>query len=58
MYLMCMQKYAVDVALWGHHHSYQRTCAVYQQKCRSDGHAPVHVVIGMAGRELATDLIP
>ena len=55
---MILQKFAVDVALWGHHHSYQRTCPVYRQKCRSDGKAPVHVVIGMAGRELAIDLIP
>ena len=55
---MILQKFAVDVALWGHHHSYQRTCPVYRQKCCSNGKAPVHVVIGMAGRELAIDLIP
>jgi hypothetical protein len=30
-------KYKVDLALWGHHHSYQRTCPVYESKCRSKG---------------------
>ena len=40
--------------LWGHHHSYQRTCPVYNETCM-DG-APVHVIIGMAGRELTQDL--
>lgn len=41
----------VDLCLWGHHHSYQRSCAVYKEKCippNPDGSnaAPVHVVIG------------
>jgi len=26
-------KYRVDVVLWGHHHSYQRTCYVINQTC-------------------------
>ena len=56
--LWFVQKYSVDLALWAHHHSYQRTCPVYQEVCVSNGAAPVHVVIGMAGRELAIDLIP
>ena len=42
--------------MWAHHHSYQRTCAVYREEC-VDG-APIHTVIGMGGRELSTDLIP
>ncbi|CAM9562615.1 unnamed protein product [Choristocarpus tenellus] len=24
----------VDLAVWGHHHSYQRTCKVYAEECR------------------------
>ena len=49
-----MQKYKVDLALWGHHHSYQRTCPVYQEKC-TDG-APIHIVIGMGGQGLSTNV--
>lgn len=48
------QKYKVDLALWGHHHSYQRTCPVYALKCTPG--APVHVVIGMAGQGLSHNL--
>ena len=44
------QEYKVDLSFWGHHHSYQRTCAVYQGKCTPG--ATVHIVIGMAGRTL------
>jgi len=47
-------KYKVDLALWGHHHSYQRSCPVYQQKCTDK--APVHVVIGMAGMGLSQNI--
>ncbi|KAL8055790.1 hypothetical protein ABFX02_04G078800 [Erythranthe guttata] len=54
----------VDLALFGHVHNYERTCAVYKQECKAmptkDGNgidtydnsnytAPVHAVIGMAG---------
>ncbi|KAJ4971668.1 hypothetical protein NE237_004767 [Protea cynaroides] len=54
----------VDLALWGHVHNYERTCAVYQNSCKSmpmkdangintynntNYSAPVHAVIGMAG---------
>ncbi|KAL3814765.1 hypothetical protein ACJIZ3_016033 [Penstemon smallii] len=57
----------VDLALYGHVHNYERTCAVYQQECKampvkdSNGMdtydntnytAPVHAVIGMAGFKL------
>ncbi|KAK4419782.1 putative inactive purple acid phosphatase 27 [Sesamum alatum] len=54
----------VDLALFGHVHNYERTCAVYQQECKAmptkdqngvdtydntNYSAPVHVVVGMAG---------
>ncbi|KAK9128891.1 hypothetical protein Syun_017688 [Stephania yunnanensis] len=57
----------VDLALWGHVHNYERTCAVYQNECKalptkdangidtynnSNYSAPVHAVIGMAGFKL------
>ncbi|XP_043692991.1 probable inactive purple acid phosphatase 27 [Telopea speciosissima] len=56
--------YKVDLALWGHVHNYERTCAVYQNNCKAmptkdangtdtfdntNYSAPVHAVIGMAG---------
>ncbi|KAF3632750.1 hypothetical protein FXO38_26006 [Capsicum annuum] len=57
----------VDLALWGHVHNYERTCAVYQEECKTlptkdasgidtydntNYSAPVHAVIGMAGFSL------
>ena len=39
--------YRVDLAIYGHYHSYQRTCAVYNQSCVEDG--IVHIVVGTAG---------
>ncbi|CAK9192348.1 unnamed protein product [Sphagnum jensenii] len=53
----------VDLAVWGHVHNYERTCAVYQSKCLGNPTntsgidtynntvytAPVHAVIGTAG---------
>jgi hypothetical protein len=53
----------VDLAVWGHVHNYERTCAVYKSKClafpsnvngvdtynNTNYKAPVHAVIGMAG---------
>lgn len=54
----------VDLVLFGHVHNYERTCSIYQSKCkampRKDANgvdtydnrnysAPVHAVIGMAG---------
>ena len=49
-------KYRVNLALWGHNHSYQRTCPVYNMTCGSSRQYPVHVVIGMAGFELSHDM--
>ena len=54
----------VDLCLWGHHHSYQRTCPVANVTCVDEGgakapataHAPVHAVIGMAGFDLSRTL--
>jgi acid phosphatase type 7 len=50
-----LHKHKVDVAFYGHHHSYQRTCPVFHKKCRHDKHghrdAPVHVCIGNAGAD-------
>eukprot|EP00698_Gefionella_okellyi_P020824 TRINITY_DN6617_c0_g1_i1.p1 TRINITY_DN6617_c0_g1~~TRINITY_DN6617_c0_g1_i1.p1 ORF type:complete len:564 (+),score=100.33 TRINITY_DN6617_c0_g1_i1:99-1694(+) len=56
-------KYNVNLAFWAHHHSYQRTCPVYKLKCmpaNADGSnsAPVHVVVGMAGKPLSTNIEP
>lgn len=54
----------VDLVLFGHVHNYERTCSVYQNKCKAipikdqkgvdtydnrNYSAPVHAVIGMAG---------
>jgi len=49
-------KYEVDLAFWGHHHSYQRTCPVNNEVCGSN--LPIHVVIGMAGHDLSQNLLP
>ncbi|KAB1228219.1 putative inactive purple acid phosphatase 27 [Morella rubra] len=57
-------QYQVDLALFGHVHNYERTCAVYQGQClalptkdangvdtydNSNYNAPVQAIIGMAG---------
>lgn len=47
-------KYKVDLALWGHVHKYERTCAIKNFVCvnsTSGWVAPVHVVIGMGGQD-------
>ncbi|KAJ4798043.1 Purple acid phosphatase [Rhynchospora pubera] len=60
-------KYKVDLALFGHVHNYERSCAVYQQQCKgmptkdasgidtynnNNYTAPIQVVVGMAGFSL------
>ncbi|CAN0414552.1 unnamed protein product, partial [Ectocarpus sp. 13 AM-2016] len=59
-------EHQVDLAVYGHHHSYQRTCRVANETClgpssrsyssqyqeHEDYTAPVHVVMGMAGMGL------
>ncbi|CAM9954384.1 unnamed protein product [Hapterophycus canaliculatus] len=58
----------VDLALYGHHHSYQRTCKVANEVClgmssddpavQNQGYrAPVHVVLGMAGMGLSQNMV-
>jgi len=44
-------KYSVDLALWGHNHSYQRMCQIAYGSC-SQSEGTVHVVIGMGGHTL------
>lgn len=41
-------KYKVDIALWGHFHTYERFCEVADTKCVSEGGVQ-HLLIGMAG---------
>lgn len=55
-------QYQVDLAFWGHHHSYQRMCHVYESACvPSNGgkyRAPRHFVIGSAGAEFSQNILP
>ena len=55
--------YGVDLAVWGHDHSYERTYPVFQEEPLSnftssavepyrDPGAPIHVVVGTAGRSI------
>ncbi|XP_065649477.1 uncharacterized protein LOC100198144 [Hydra vulgaris] len=46
--------YKVDLALWAHYHSYERTCKVYKNKCQDDG--VTHLVIGSAGKSTDPDV--
>ena len=48
------KQYGVAIGLWGHQHSYGRTCAVYDQKCTTTG--TTHFVIGMAGYKLSKEI--
>lgn len=48
-------QYKVDLAMWGHFHSYQRSCPLFNQTCTAG--ATVHVVIGMAGASLSTNVL-
>ena len=51
-----LHKYQVDLAFWGHYHSYERTCAVYEQICQEEeGLGTTHVVVGSAGYALDTE---
>jgi len=60
-----LMQYQVDMAMWGHHHSFQRMCAVYQTKCLGYSVnntysgpfvAPIQMVIGMAGMGMSTNI--
>jgi hypothetical protein len=54
-------KHHVDLCLAGHHHSYQRTCKVADGECVAEAafkgayKAPVHAIVGMAGRRLSVN---
>ncbi|EDO30761.1 predicted protein, partial [Nematostella vectensis] len=51
-----LMEYSVDLALWGHYHSYERTCPVYRNKCTSGG--PTHIIVGTAGFDVTLDPWP
>jgi predicted phosphodiesterase len=40
-------QHKVDLCLWGHHHSYQRTKKVFHEKVNAQG--TVHIVVGTGG---------
>ncbi|KAL0420865.1 UNVERIFIED_CONTAM: putative inactive purple acid phosphatase 1 [Sesamum latifolium] len=54
------QKYKVDIAVYGHAHSYERTCPIYQNICtnnekryyRGSLNGTIHVVAGGGGASL------
>ena len=39
--------YRVNLAFWGHYHSYERTCPVSKERCTPG--APTHIVVGTGG---------
>lgn len=43
------EKFGVDLALWGHVHNYERTCAILNQTCHTDGKGTIHITAGTAG---------
>ena len=45
-----LYQYKVDLCLWAHVHSYERTCKLYKNMCIHDG--IVHIITGTAGRAL------
>eukprot|EP00752_Nemacystus_decipiens_P007459 g6665.t1 len=61
-------EYEVNLAVYGHHHSYQRTCLVANEVClgvssrapttnNEEYRAPVHVIVGTAGMGLSTNMV-
>eukprot|EP00002_Diphylleia_rotans_P000513 TRINITY_DN1026_c0_g1_i1.p1 TRINITY_DN1026_c0_g1~~TRINITY_DN1026_c0_g1_i1.p1 ORF type:complete len:583 (-),score=112.84 TRINITY_DN1026_c0_g1_i1:288-2036(-) len=44
--------HGVDLLLYGHYHSYERTCRVYRNKCDPKG--LIHITVGSAGAGLDT----
>ena len=56
-----MIQYQVSLGLWGHHHSYQRSCPVSNTSCVTGPNQddyPVQVVVGTAGFESTTNIQP
>lgn len=52
MYEDLLQKNKVDLAWFGHYHSYERTCPLYKGECKRRGKGTVHMTIGSAGASL------
>eukprot|EP00640_Fibrocapsa_japonica_P000631 CAMPEP_0113945674 /NCGR_PEP_ID=MMETSP1339-20121228/49363_1 /TAXON_ID=94617 /ORGANISM="Fibrocapsa japonica" /LENGTH=632 /DNA_ID=CAMNT_0000951363 /DNA_START=100 /DNA_END=1998 /DNA_ORIENTATION=+ /assembly_acc=CAM_ASM_000762 len=55
-----LMEHQVDIGLYGHHHSYQRTCQVFDGECQDTSAsepsvfvAPVHLVVGMGGYDFS-----
>ena len=48
--------YQVDVAFWGHHHSAQRTCPVYNLECVDPSVGTIHIVTGASGAGFTNSL--
>ncbi|XP_066910738.1 uncharacterized protein [Clytia hemisphaerica] len=48
-----LYEHKVDLGLWAHYHSYERTCKVYRNECREDG--ILHLMIGSAGKQLDSE---
>ncbi len=46
-----LYKYHVDIHIFGHIHSYERTCPVYQRQCVKDG--VTQILMGMGGQSLS-----
>jgi hypothetical protein len=47
-----LNKYNVDLALWGHMHNYERSCPLKNKVCTGDYQSPggtIHMVVGSAG---------
>jgi hypothetical protein len=42
-------KHNADAAFWGHHHSYQRTCALNNYNCVGQSNGIIHIVTGAGG---------
>jgi hypothetical protein len=62
-------EHRVDLVLWGHHHSAQRTCPVHRERCDENAttiapnhylspRCPVHAVIGFAGADFSQNVRP
>lgn len=41
----------MDLALWGHVHNYERTCAIQNRTCQPAGKGTVHLTAGTAGAD-------
>jgi hypothetical protein len=44
-----LNKYHVDINLFGHVHFYNRLCAIYEGKCAHPSKGTIHILMGNAG---------